>query len=406
MMLAVACVAAPEAQAADENAGVWSAIVTPTAKTGPSRLGGKQPGKKQARRQAAKTPAKAASDALESGAAHDEAAIGKPAQPASKKHVAPVKRRAPTAVDDGATAELKPDADAEAIGHDQPVAAEDAHVEAEGKPVVAPETTEPAAAVDAAPAAVEEHAKAAGGELGAADAHAAPAAHAVTAEAPAPAAKAQPAHGDATAKPATQADTTPAQPAHASEPAAGTHEPAAKGNSAAFQKQVQSYCVNITNFAMDARFLNQKKQLEQVKVDLEKRTAELEGKIKDFKDWLARRDEFASKARDSLVSIYASMKAEAAAKQLTELDEESASSVLAKLDPRQSSTIMSEMEPKKAARLMEIIAGASKLPDKPAPATAVEGNVEASPQDAVAADPGAAAEPQSGALEPTRASEP
>jgi flagellar motility protein MotE (MotC chaperone) len=127
-------------------------------------------------------------------------------------------------------------------------------------------------------------------------------------------------------------------------------------------KPVQSYCVNITNSALDARYLRQKKQLENLKSDLQERTAVLEGKIAEYKDWLARRDEFASKAQDSLVAIYGSMKGETAAKQIAELDEETASSVLAKLDSRQSSSIIGEMEPKKAARLMEIIAGASKLP--------------------------------------------
>jgi len=56
------------------------------------------------------------------------------------------------------------------------------------------------------------------------------------------------------------------------------------------------------------------------------------------------------------------MKSEAAAKQLLEMDQETAAAVLNKIDARQSSSIMSEMDPKKAAVLMEIIAGASKLP--------------------------------------------
>jgi flagellar motility protein MotE (MotC chaperone) len=131
------------------------------------------------------------------------------------------------------------------------------------------------------------------------------------------------------------------------------------------QKQVKSYCANITNIAMDARYLHQKMELDGLRADIEKRAASLEGKISEFKDWLKRREEFVSKARESLVSIYSSMKAEAAAKQLTELDEDTASSVLSKLDARQSSTIMSEMEPKKAARLMEIIAAASIVSNSP-----------------------------------------
>jgi flagellar motility protein MotE (MotC chaperone) len=144
------------------------------------------------------------------------------------------------------------------------------------------------------------------------------------------------------------------QPVPSDEPLAGSMESGAK--------PVQSYCVNITNSALDARYLRQKKQLEDLKSDLQNRTTDLEGKIAEYKDWLARRDEFASKAQDSLVAIYGNMKGETAAKQIVELEDETASSVLAKLDSRQSSSIIGEMEPKKAARLMEIIAGASKLP--------------------------------------------
>ena len=145
------------------------------------------------------------------------------------------------------------------------------------------------------------------------------------------------------------------------EPPGDAMVPQAGKNAVLNQKPVQSYCVNIANSAMDARYLRQKKQLEDLRADIQKKTGELEARIEDFKGWMVKRDEFASKARDSLVSIYASMKSESAAKQLAELDEETASSVLAKLDARQSSAIMSEMEPKKAASLIDIIARASKL---------------------------------------------
>lgn len=128
-------------------------------------------------------------------------------------------------------------------------------------------------------------------------------------------------------------------------------------------KAVQSYCVNIANPALDARNLRQKKDLEDLRSDIDRRTTALEGKIAEYKSWLSRRDEFASKARDSLVSIYASMKAEPAAKQLAELDEMTASSLLWKLDSRQASAILGEMDPKNAARLMQIVSGAGRLPE-------------------------------------------
>lgn len=135
----------------------------------------------------------------------------------------------------------------------------------------------------------------------------------------------------------------------------------AEGKARPTDKPVQSYCVNITNAALDARYLRQKKFLEDLKEDVKKRTTELEGTIATYQQWLKRRDEFVSKAQDSLVAIYGNMKSEAASKQLAELEEETASSVLVKLEARQSSAILGEMDPKKAARLMEIIAGAGKF---------------------------------------------
>lgn len=134
-----------------------------------------------------------------------------------------------------------------------------------------------------------------------------------------------------------------------------------EAGSKAAEKPVHSYCVNINNTALDARYLRQKKFLDDLKEDVKKRTGELESTIATYKEWLKRRDEFVSKAQDSLVAIYGNMKSEAAAKQLSELEEETASSVLAKLDARQSSAIVGEMDAKKAARLMEIIAGAGKF---------------------------------------------
>ena len=122
----------------------------------------------------------------------------------------------------------------------------------------------------------------------------------------------------------------------------------------------RQYCVNIANAAADARFAWQKKTLADTEQELEKRIALLEAKTAEFQKWVTRRDEFVKKARDNLVLIYSRMRPDAAAMQLTAMDEETASAVLLKLEPRTASLILNEMEPAQAARLTAIIGGAAR----------------------------------------------
>ena len=102
----------------------------------------------------------------------------------------------------------------------------------------------------------------------------------------------------------------------------------------------------------------------QTEEEVAKRIEELNLKIAEYKKWLARRDDFSRKAEATVINIYAKMKPDAAAQQLTVLDEDIAAAVLTKLTPRTASAIMNEMEAKRAARLTAIITGAAKGPGK------------------------------------------
>jgi flagellar motility protein MotE (MotC chaperone) len=126
---------------------------------------------------------------------------------------------------------------------------------------------------------------------------------------------------------------------------------------------VRQYCVNVADATADARYAWQKKTLADLEQELDKRMVLLEAKAAETRDWLSRRDEFAKKARDGLVLIYARMRPDAAAAQLSAMDEETAAAVINRLDPRNASGIMSEMEPAKAAKLTSIIAGAARTPN-------------------------------------------
>jgi flagellar motility protein MotE (MotC chaperone) len=133
------------------------------------------------------------------------------------------------------------------------------------------------------------------------------------------------------------------------------------------------YCSAISNAAADARFAWQKQTLLETEKKVEKSVEELNAKILEYQKWMARRDEFSRKAQASITDIYAKMKPDAAAQQLSALDEETAAAVLIKLSPKISSALMAEMDAKKAARLTAIIAGSSKGPKGKPPATPPSG---------------------------------
>jgi flagellar motility protein MotE (MotC chaperone) len=134
----------------------------------------------------------------------------------------------------------------------------------------------------------------------------------------------------------------------------------------------RQYCLNIANAAQEARFAWQKKTLNEIEDELEKRIALLEEKTAEFQKWVTRRDEFVERARQSLVLIYSRMRPDAAAMQLSAIDEETASAVLLKLEPRTASLILNEMEPAQAARLAAIISGSAKGAPSKAPAGSSE----------------------------------
>ncbi len=131
----------------------------------------------------------------------------------------------------------------------------------------------------------------------------------------------------------------------------------------------REYCPNIADAAADARFAWQKKVLAEIEQEIAKRLELLEAKTAEYQRWLARRDEFSKKAQESVVTIYARMRPDAAAAQLVAMDEETAAAVLARLDPRNASAILNEMDPTQAVRLTATISGAANvnLPGKSRP---------------------------------------
>ena len=129
---------------------------------------------------------------------------------------------------------------------------------------------------------------------------------------------------------------------------------------------VKSYCENIADPALDARFLHQKAELTHLEDELAKKTTLLEAKKTEFQEWLKRRDDFINKAEGSLVKLYSKIKPDAAAPQLAALDEEAAAALLLKLSAKASSAILDQMDTAKAARLVSVMIGAARPSDKAA----------------------------------------
>lgn len=131
--------------------------------------------------------------------------------------------------------------------------------------------------------------------------------------------------------------------------------------------EIRKFCGNIDDRAADARYALQARQLSELKADVEDRMRALEEKRREYEMWLKRRDEFVSKAQDSLVDIISKMKPDAAAAQMSLIGDETAAALILKLNPRVSSVILNEMPPEKAAKLARVIVGAQRTTTAPQP---------------------------------------
>lgn len=132
----------------------------------------------------------------------------------------------------------------------------------------------------------------------------------------------------------------------------------------ALTEEARQYCVNIRDVAADARFAWQKATLEALDKQVSEKIVALEAKRAEYETWLKKRQDFLAAARDDVVAIYAKMRPEAAAGQLTALDDDMAAAVLARLNARASSAILNEMEPARASQLASALAGMTELSAK------------------------------------------
>lgn len=118
---------------------------------------------------------------------------------------------------------------------------------------------------------------------------------------------------------------------------------------------VQRYCSNISDPALDARNALQLAKVKEAEDQLSARIEELEAKQREVETWLAARKEFIDSTSETMINIYSGMKADAAAGQLAGMERPMAAALLARLKSRQASAILSEMPAPVAAEIANII---------------------------------------------------
>jgi flagellar motility protein MotE (MotC chaperone) len=124
----------------------------------------------------------------------------------------------------------------------------------------------------------------------------------------------------------------------------------------------EKFCANIGDAAADARLAWEARTLNELKTEIEEKTAALEAKRTELEDWVKRREEFRKLAEETIVDIYAKMRPDAAAAQLAALEPETAAAVLMKLKSRVAGAILAEMETRRAVSLAALISTGARGP--------------------------------------------
>lgn len=147
------------------------------------------------------------------------------------------------------------------------------------------------------------------------------------------------------------------------------------GASAATQRDyaasAEEFCKNVSPVAAEARAAWLQRSIAELEREMAARTALLDARIAEHKEWLAKRQAFADQITGGLVQLFTRMRPDAAALQVAAMDEVMAAALLMRLEPKASSALMSEVPAAKAARLAGILADAGelKLPGRPAGGT-------------------------------------
>jgi flagellar motility protein MotE (MotC chaperone) len=130
----------------------------------------------------------------------------------------------------------------------------------------------------------------------------------------------------------------------------------------------ENFCAAVAASAASTRLAWQEARVKALQADMIVKIAELDAKVAEVRDWVARREKLLDRASESLIAIYAKMKPEAASAQVQAMDDDTAAALLLKLKPAVASAVMTEMDATRAARLSELLTGAApKSPEAKSP---------------------------------------
>lgn len=132
-------------------------------------------------------------------------------------------------------------------------------------------------------------------------------------------------------------------------------------------KDTQELCANIAASIEAERLSRQKKTLGEIEVQIKARLAALEAKETEVSARIERLEAFEKKTDETLIAFYAGMKPDAAAAQLSELDDDIAAGVLLKLKTKASSAILNEMQAERGAALIRRIGRLRQIADGKSP---------------------------------------
>lgn len=121
---------------------------------------------------------------------------------------------------------------------------------------------------------------------------------------------------------------------------------------------VAKYCEALAPSASEARAANQLRRLADLEREVREEVEKLETKQRAAQEWVTKRENMMKQATDDIVEIYAKMAPDAAAGELSDMDDGVAAAILAKLKPKVAGDILAEMQAEKAAKLSSMIVGA------------------------------------------------
>lgn len=120
-------------------------------------------------------------------------------------------------------------------------------------------------------------------------------------------------------------------------------------------KELENLCATIAASVEAERLSRQQKALSEIEAQIKTRLAALEAKETEVSGRIERLEAFEKKTDESLVAFYSGMKADAAAAQLSELEDDIAAGILLKLKTKSSSAILNEMQAERGAALIKRI---------------------------------------------------